>query len=317
MLPDLNRLNLFYHVYSRLSITEAARTLHITPSAVSQQIKKLETEIGASLFTRLHKRLVPTPAGKRLFTLVATMLTGLMDGLDGLNEGHKEPSGILRIGSPVAFGSIYLPHVVATYRNRYAKVRFELELGSPSELIPKVESGDLDFALVDTFPMGGSYYGNFEIFNISPVIEEKVVMACSRQYNERILRNDHTYESLVDKAYISQQPHAGALNNWFRHHFNKRAQRLDIVLTVPGHQAVVSAVKHHVGLGIIVSHLVWEEIRSGSIVVIKTDAGPAVNRILIVQLLDKKPTLTEKSFLAHFQAVIKKSKTLRQLNLSL
>lgn len=317
MLPDLNRLNLYYHVYSRLSITEAAAALHITPSAVSQQIKKLEKEIGAPLFTRLHKRLVPTPAGKRLFTLVAEMITGLKEGLDGLNEGHKVPSGLLRIGAPVTFGSIYLPHVIATYRNRFPKVRFDLELGPPSVLMPKVEAGDLDVALVDTFPMRGRYYGDVENFSMTPVIEEEVVLACSKRYNEGTLQNDHTRANLIDKAYISQQPHAGALNNWFKHHFGKGAQALSIVLTVPSHQAVVSAVRHHVGLGIIVSHLAVEEIRSGSIVVIKPNAGQAVNRILIVQLSDKVPTLTEKSFLSHFQAAVQKSKTLRQRNLSL
>ena len=129
--------------------------MHITPSAVSQQIKKLEMEIGTLLFTRLHKRLVPTPAGKRLYRLTAHLIDSLQDGMEVFNEGRNEPSGILRMGSPVEFGSIYLPHVISTYRNRYPKVSFDLELGRPSDLVPKVESGDLDFALVDTFPTKG------------------------------------------------------------------------------------------------------------------------------------------------------------------
>ena len=165
MLPDLNRLNLFYHVHSRLSITEAAEELHITPSAVSQQIKKLETEIGVPLFTRLHKRLVPTPSGKRLFSLVAPLIDSLKDGMDTLDEGRKEPSGVLRIGAPVEFGSIYFPHVISTYRNRYPKVTFDLELGRPSELMPRVESGEIDLSFVDAFPTKGQYYGDFGKFS--------------------------------------------------------------------------------------------------------------------------------------------------------
>lgn len=316
MLPDLNRLKLYYHVFARLSITETADALHVTPSAVSQQIKKLEVEIGAPLFTRMHKRLVPTPTGKRLFRLVSTMINGLQEGLDSLNEGRQEPSGILRIGAPMEFGSIYLPHAVSTYRNRYTRVRFDLELGRPSDLMPKVESGDLDFAFVDSFPMRGPYYGDVGNFSITPVIEEEVVLACSKQYDQERLEADHTYANLVDKSYISQQSNARALNNWFRHHFGKRIQKLNIVLTVANHQAVVSAVRHHVGLGIIVSHLVGSEIQSGSIMVVKPSARQAVNQISIVQLLDKVPTLTEKSFLTHFQTIIQKSNTLKQLNLT-
>ena len=317
MLPDLNRLRLFYHVHSRQSITQAAEKLHITPSAVSQQVKKLETEIKAPLFTRLHKRLVPTPAGKRLFNLVAPLIDGLKDGMHAMEKGRKEPSGLLRIGAPVEFGSIYFPHVISTYRNHNKKVAFDLELGRPSFLMPKVESGDLDFAFVDTFPTKGQYYGDYGKFSIKPVIEEQVVLACSKHYNQKTLLNNHDFDNLIGKSYISQQHNARALNNWFRHHFGKTPNTLDIVLTVANHQAVLSAVRHHVGLGIIVSHLVWKEIRSGSIVVIKGSAKQAVNRISTVQLLDKVPTLTEKSFLAHFHHIVQQSKTLKRLNLSI
>ena len=289
--------------------------MHITPSAVSQQIKKLEMEIGTLLFTRLHKRLVPTPAGKRLYRLTAHLIDSLQDGMEVFNEGRNEPSGILKMGSPVEFGSIYLPHVISTYRNRYPKVSFDLELGRPSDLVPKVESGDLDFAFVDTFPTKGQYHGDFGNFSITPVIEEEVVLACSKTYNKNVLANNHTYENLIDQSFISQQRNARALNNWFRHHFGKTAGKLNTVLTVANHQAVVSSVRHHAGLGIIVSHLVWKEIRSGNIVVINQSAKQAVNRISTVQLLDKVATPTEKSFLDHFHHSLQNSRTLKRLKL--
>jgi DNA-binding transcriptional LysR family regulator len=215
----------------------------------------------------------------------------------------------------VEFGSIYFPHVISTYRNRYPKVTFDLELGRPSYLMPRIESGDLDFAFVDTFPTKGQYYGDFGNFSMTPIIEEEVVLACSKDFNRKRLKNNHSYENLTSKSFISQQHNARALNNWFRHHFGKTTGKLNIVLTVANHQAVVSAVRHHVGLGIIVSHLVWKEIRSGSIVVIKKSAKQAVNRISVVQLLDKVPTITEKSFLNYFESIIQKSKTLGRLRL--
>ncbi|MBU1170235.1 MAG: LysR family transcriptional regulator [Proteobacteria bacterium] len=315
MQPDLNRLRVFYFVHSRLSITEAANELHITASAVSQQIKKLEEEIHASLFTRRHKRLVPTSAGKRLFRIVAPLIDGLNEGLDTFEDSQTEPAGLLRIGLPVEFGSIYFPHVISSYRNRHPKVTFELELGRSSTLIPKVESGDLDVAFVDTFPTRGQYYGDYGAFSIKPLIEEEVVLACSNTFNQKFLGGDHTYGHLIGQSYISQERESRALHNWFRHHFGKTKQSLNIVLTVANHQAVLSAVRHHVGLGIIVSHLVWEEIQSGRIIVIKGHDEQAVNRISMVQLLDKVPALTEKSFIDHFETMILNSKTLGRLKL--
>ncbi|MGD9212369.1 MAG: LysR family transcriptional regulator [Desulfobacteraceae bacterium] len=317
MLPDLNRLKIFFHVHSRLSITAAAEELHITPSAVSQQIKKLEAELKTPLFTRLHKRLVPTSGGNRLFKLVAPLIDGLSDGMEMMEKGRKEPAGLLKIGAPVEFGSIYLPHVISTFRAKYDKVTFNLELGRPSHLFPKVSAGELDFALIDTFPTKNLLNGDFDAFSITPVMEEEVVLACSKKYNQRDLKDNHSYQNLIDKAYIAQQHNATALKNWFQHHFGKTASKLNIVLTVSNHSAVVSAVRHHVGLGIVVSHLVDKEIHSEDLVVVRKHATQTVNRISIVQLLDKIPTITEKSFLTHFHHIIQKSKTLRQLNLNI
>lgn len=315
MQPDLNRLRIFSHVHSHLSITDAADDLHITPSAVSQQLKKLEAELKTQLFTRLHKRLVPTPAGKRLFALVQPLLNELQEGIVSLEQERTEPTGLLKIGSPVEFGSIYLPRVMASFREKYEKVTFDLLLGRPSDLLPKVNSGDLDFAFIDTFPTRQQHYSDYGNFSITPVIEEEVVLACSKQFFENRLNGDISYTNLANSIFVSQQHDARALNNWFMHHFGKSVTRLEIALTVASHQAVVSSVRNHLGLGIIVTHLVWKEIQSGNIVVIKDTDKQAINRISTVQLQDKIPTISEKAFLSHFYSAAKNSKTLRRFNL--
>ena len=315
MLPDFNRLKIFYHVHSCLSISGAAEMLHLTPSAVSQQIKRLESEVKTPLFTRLHKNLVPTQAGKRLYKIVEPLVSSLIDGMDVWEADLTEPYGKLKIGAPVEFGSIYLPHVISIFRTKYPKVTFEVDLGRPSFLLPKVRSGELDFAFADTFPTKEQIYEDHGHFSNKPVIEEEVILACSKRYNEKDMADDHSFNNLVHKSFISQQHDGRGLNNWFRHHFKKTAPRLNIVLTVANHQAVVSSVRHHVGLGIIVPHLIEKEIKTGSIVVIRCTAKQAVNRVSLVQLLDKVPTLTEKRFLITFDGIVQRSKTLRRLNL--
>ena len=57
MLPDFNRLKVFYHIYRTGSVVAAADELCLTQSGVSQHLQKLENEIGMPLFTRLHKNL--------------------------------------------------------------------------------------------------------------------------------------------------------------------------------------------------------------------------------------------------------------------
>ena len=61
----------------------------------------------------------------------------------------------------------------------------------------------------------------------------------------------------------------------------------------------VSAIRHHLGLGVIASHLVKEEIQNGQIIPINTSKPKIINQISIVNLQDKIPTLSEKVF-QHF-----------------
>lgn len=315
MQPDLNRLKIFFHIYSRLSITEAADELHITPSAVSQQLKKLESEMETALFTRSHKRLVPSRSGKRLYDLVAPLITKLQAGLTTMADEREDPKGVLKIGAPMEFGSIYLPHVISSFRDIYIGVNFELDLGRPSTLLPRVSSGQLDFAFSDTFPTKQQHHSDYGSFSVQPVIEEEVILACSQQYYQDNLNGDESFKNLQQASFISQQNNGRALNNWFLHHFNKRPTQLDIVLTVASHQGVVSGVRHHLGLGVVVKHLVSDDVKNGDILILQNGRQQAINRISIVQLLDKVPTLRERTFLKHFLKIAQNSKTLKGLNL--
>lgn len=315
MQVDLNRLQVFYHIYKGLSIKTAAAELAITPSAVSQQLKKLEQETKTALFTRLHKRLIPTTEGTRLFALVNPLIKDLRSGLTIMADERSEPHGLLRVGAPMEFGSIYLPHVFSHFRTSYDKVTFSLVLGRPSTLLPMVNSGELDIAFVDTFPTKEQHYNDFGNFSVQPVIEEQVVLACSRQFFGNNINKEPSYKTLTASSFISQEQDGRALYNWFLHHFGKSPPSLNIVLTAANHQAVVSGVRHHMGLGIVVKHLVWEDVQKGKILIMEENELQAVNKISVIQLLDKIPTLTERKFLKHFHSIARKSKVLKRLNL--
>ena len=56
MLENLDRLKVFYHVFTQGSVVAAAEALHVSQSAVSQTIHKLEREVNSPLFIRLHKQ---------------------------------------------------------------------------------------------------------------------------------------------------------------------------------------------------------------------------------------------------------------------
>jgi len=64
LLPPLNALRAFEASARHLSFKLAAHELHVTPGAVAQQVKNLESLLGVALFERLHRQLILTPAGQ-------------------------------------------------------------------------------------------------------------------------------------------------------------------------------------------------------------------------------------------------------------
>ena len=317
MLPDFNRLKIFYYIFSLKSVAAAAKELHITSSAISQNLSKLEDELKIQLFTRLHKKLVPTSAGEQLFNIVEPFIKDLEQGIKNIKQARQNPSGLLKIGSPIEFGKSYFPGIVARFREVYPEVIFSLKLGDPSEIFPRIANGDLDFGLVDAFLTQEQIFGDSGIYSIEPLIEEEVILACSKNYYDKEIRGDHSFENLASKEFISYQRTSLTLKNWFKHHFNKFSVNLNRVMTVDSHQAVITGITHNIGLGVIASHIVQKEIRQNIIVPIKTSCQDVINKISLVLLQDKIPTRTEKTFLKYFKEdILRTGTTKKYLNIS-
>jgi DNA-binding transcriptional LysR family regulator len=304
MLPDFNRLKIFYFIYRNKSVMVAAKSLNITQSAVSQQLKKLEGELKVQLFTRLHKQLVPTPAADMLFEITHPFMERLENGIQHIRLPHEKPYGMLRIGAPSEFGKRYLIEICAAFRKRYPDVHFDLTLGHPDTLLPLLRGGKLDLAFADIFMQKGEFSRALSIFSIKPIINEALILVCSKTYNTRQLKGDHALSRLKDAEYIAYQPEYPALRNWFRHHFKIASIQLKIVLTIENVASVIEGIRHHMGLAVIPSHLVHNEMDSGNFVHIRKAKTEIINRISIVQLQDKIPGFAEKAFIQHFNESI-------------
>ncbi|MCP3889792.1 MAG: LysR family transcriptional regulator [Desulfobulbaceae bacterium] len=296
MLQNFDRLKVFYHVFTEESVVGAANILHVSQSAVSQALLKLEREIHSPLFIRLHKQLVPTAAGEQLYGIVRPFMENMDGYLKNLQQAKDHPVGELRIGSPPEFGKSYLPSIVADFREQYPDVTFILKFGTPEKLLPLLRGGRVDFALVDVFLMQSTHVGSLDMYNFDPVVEEEVILACSKEYFDSKIGEDVTFASLSQQNFINYQEDLQTVKQWFRHHFAKPNVQVRNVLTVDSHEAVISAIQHNVGIGVVASHFIKDELGNNQIVHIRTSKPEIINSISLVHLQDKIPTFTEKVF---------------------
>lgn len=130
------------------SFAEAARRLGYTPSAVSQQISGLERAVRLTLFEREPHSVRATVAAELLAERSQEVLASF-DALDHEVEAMSTGSlGRLRIGSFPTASATLLPPALASVGQRYPAVDVQLDEGEPDELLPLLQDGELDVALV-------------------------------------------------------------------------------------------------------------------------------------------------------------------------
>lgn len=293
---DLNRLKVFYQVYRCAGVSKAAEKLHISQPAVSQQIRKIEREVGVTLFTRVHKKLIPTFAGHQLYDSVEGFFSQLPGRIEMLRYPSETPFGMVRIGAPYEFGKEYLPTICHGYRQNYPEVTFGVRVGEAGPTLELLKEGEIDFAVIDLV-LATSYLGTTTgFYSIDPLIDEEIILVCSKEYYDNHLAGGDNFSRLRGLDFISDEHENSYLKHWFSHHYDQNKIDFKVVMMVESHRASLNCVRLGMGLTVTSRHLVWEDLKQGSMVAIDTPVENATNTISLIQLQDKKPTVTEKSF---------------------
>ena len=147
-LLDVDLLRTFIAVSETGSFASAAKRVHRTPSAVSMQMKRLEDQLGQSLFEKSGRSVAVTRAGE--------LLLGYGRRILQLNDEtiarFRLPSlaGRLRFGAPDDFGTRFLPNILARFAATHPDVSVEVVLRPSVDLIERLERDELDMSLVTT-----------------------------------------------------------------------------------------------------------------------------------------------------------------------
>ena len=111
------------------SYTAAARSLGLSPSAVSKSVQRLENRLGLSLFTRTTRSLVLTPEGRDLHERALRLLREAEEIEQAAVAARSEPSGTLKITAPLPLGLHVLAPALSRFRERHPKLTVDLRLG--------------------------------------------------------------------------------------------------------------------------------------------------------------------------------------------
>src|SRR3984885_3769074 len=150
---NVGRVRVLSEVVRRGSFSAAAEALSYTQSAVSQAIARLEAETGATLVVRDRRGVRPTAAGTTLVAHAETIFAQIESAEADLEAVMGVRRGRLRVASFPSAGATLIPLAVAVFREAHPEVTLTLAEGEPEEIAPRLRSGELDLALLFTFPV--------------------------------------------------------------------------------------------------------------------------------------------------------------------
>ncbi|MBN9082370.1 MAG: LysR family transcriptional regulator [Rhizobiales bacterium 62-17] len=126
MKVDLSDLNAFLAVAQAQGFREGARVSGMSPSGLSEAVRRLEEQLGVRLLHRTTRSVVPTEAGERLLERLSPALGEVEAALDVVNNFRDRPAGTLKLNVPVAAVRLVLPAIVSPFLAAYPDVRLEV-----------------------------------------------------------------------------------------------------------------------------------------------------------------------------------------------
>lgn len=171
---------IFYLVAKSKSFTKAADKLFVSQPAVTQNIKKLEDELGRKLFYRTSKGIELTEEGKNLFNYLENSIEILNNAEEKFRQYANMETGTIKIrtGSTNAKTVLYEP--LKEFMKKYPKMNVELSQGSHKESVKMLNNGEIDMVILN-LPY------DVELHNIEMIslIEKEYVFVMSKKYKEK------------------------------------------------------------------------------------------------------------------------------------
>jgi len=172
---EMHQLAYFESVSRHLHFTRAAEELNVAQPSVSQQIRKLETELGAPLFHRMKRHVALTEAGKTFLPHARAVLQRVDEARLEVQELSGLRRGTLAVGAPPSVGTHLLPRALAAFSSRHPGIALAFREAGSRTLLGLLEQGELDMAVVIQ-PI------RHPALETRPLLEEELLLAVPRRH---------------------------------------------------------------------------------------------------------------------------------------
>ncbi len=271
------QLRVFTEVARHLSFARAAEALHLTPPAVTMQVKELEAHVGLPLFQREGRKVALTTVGEYMLVHARKILATLKDAEDTALRLQKLEVGTLTIGM-VSTAKYFLPPLLAEFKREHGGVELKLVVGNREQLVAMLQANEVDIAIMGRPPK--ELATRAEPFAAHPhVFVSAVTHPLARE-------RDISPHALRPYGFVMREPGSGtraALEAFLR---DARVEPR-VVMEMRSNASIKQVVMADLGLSFVSLHTLGLELDHGLIAVLDVQGAPVVRGWNVVHTLSK------------------------------
>lgn len=287
----LEQLRIFVAVAEREHVTQAARDLNLTQSAVSAAVTALEERHETQLFDRIGRRIALTQAGRLFLTEARAVLARAAAAETVLADLAGLKRGSLSLAASQTVGNYWLPPLMARFRHDYPGIALSLTIGNTETVAAMVRESLVDVGFVE---------GDVDepLLTITPVAEDELVLVVSAAQMSPRKAAALRPADLKSMPWVFRERGSGT-RALFEQALKKHgiaASDLNVVLELPSNEAVRRAVEAGAGATVLSRMAVETGVASGALTMLNFTVPP--RRFLALHHKERQPTQAERALFA-------------------
>ena len=246
MAMTLHQLKIFWAVAQAKSYTKASKILGLAQPSLSQQISKLEEELGSKLFNRGFSKINLTDAGDYLYTKAEQIIANIEEVEEGLKEFSANTRGILKIGMLSSVARNILPLTMQLFSDILPNIEINVLEVTPAEAIDLLYARQLNVAVVaeDSLAASNLSFAKKELFR------DPYVLAVPKSLNLEDISSynslSHKHQNLMRSSIVFEfgSQHKKRIEDWFKKNLNTKK----VIAHTRSYEVALSMVEAELGV---------------------------------------------------------------------
>lgn len=258
---DLHRLDVFCKVVELKSFTKAADSVFLSQPTISEHIRSLEESVGERLIDRLGREVLPTQAGKILYSYAKKILRLRDEAVQVLENYSGKLAGHLYIGASTIPGTYVLPKFIGAFKKQHPATDITLNIFNSRKITENVIQGIIEFGII-----GATW--NEPSLVWQELFSDELILVVFPEHPFAKLPTVKP-QQLEGEPLIFRERDSGTrrvTNEILEKHLD--LSLLKVVAEMGSTEAVRQSIKSHIGISILSRHAVEDDLSHGTLVAV-------------------------------------------------